>query len=478
MAAARSNFFLFSLMAGFLFSLVTDWYSEISIFLCLISVFAILDKLGKGLVLRELVALHTIFICLVMPTMGYNIYNHDNFLSRVFLRYMLVPEDKYFSYVIPAVCAFSISMCYPITKSKAVLDEGNSFKNLLQLVRDQLKTNTQTGVIIVVVGVVMFFFLGLVPDVVKFALTLLFFSSFAGILYIFYCQPFPTKNMVLILFIVFVLGLTVQSGVFTIVVYMGITIFSYLFLGRKFALGNKFLVFVLGVFLLFIIQNVKTAYRDVTWEGNHTDNKTSTFVDVTFDRVTNIEKLVNTDGFFPVYMRTNQGYNISRVMQRIPAQQDFDGGNHLLLTSASALVPRFLWPDKPEAGGKESMKYFTGLNITGYSTNVSPIGEAYGSFGTTGGIFFMFIFGLFIRWVYKRIFVIAQRLPLLILWMPVLFYQVTFCMETDSLQAFNALLKGAFFLWLLYKLIPAWFGKVVKKKSNMQRSPFPNRLPA
>jgi hypothetical protein len=477
MASVRSNFFIFSLVVGFLLSLVTDWYAEISLLLCFVTIFAILDKLGKGVVLRELVVLHTIFICLVMPTLGYNVYNYDNFLSRVFYRYMLVPEDEYFGYALPAVCAFSVSMCFPITKSANVLDEGNSFKNLLQLVRNELKTNTQTGIIIVVTGVIMFFLLGAVPDVIKFAITLLFFSSFAGILYIYYCQPFPTKNMVLILFSLFVLGLTVQSGVFTIVVYMGITIFSYLFLGRKFALGKKFMVFVLGVFILFITQNVKTAYRDLTWQNNQVDNKTSTFVDVTFDRVSNIDKLVNTDGFFPVYMRTNQGYNISRVMQRIPAQQDFDGGTHLMLTSASALVPRLLWPNKPEAGGKESMKYFTGLNITGYSTNVSPIGEAYGSFGPIGGIFFMFVFGLFIRWIYKRIFVIAQRLPLLILWVPVLFYQVTFCMETDSLQVFNSLLKGAFFLWLLYKLIPKWFGKQVKQ-TNIQRSIRPHQLPA
>src|ERR1017187_3058078 len=100
MASVRSNFFLFSLVVGFLLSLVTDWYAEISILLCFISIFAILDKLGKGLVLRELVVLHTIFICLVMPTVGYNVYNYDNFLARAFLRYMLVPEDQYFSYVL------------------------------------------------------------------------------------------------------------------------------------------------------------------------------------------------------------------------------------------------------------------------------------------------------------------------------------------------------------------------------------------
>ena len=267
MASVRSNFFIFSLIISFLLSLVTDWYAEISIFLCFVSIFAILDKLGKGLVLRELVVLHTIFICLVMPTLGIMFIIMIISSPGLFIRYMLVPEDVYFGYVLPAVCIFSLGMCYPITKSGAILDEGNSFKNLLQLVRNELKTNTQTGIIIVVTGVAMFFFLGLVPDVIKFALTLLFFSSFAGILYIYYCQPFPTKNMVLILFILFVLGLTVQSGVFTIVVYMGITIFSYLFLGKKFALGKKFMVFVFGVFLLFITQNVKTAYRDLTWQN-------------------------------------------------------------------------------------------------------------------------------------------------------------------------------------------------------------------
>ncbi len=165
------------------------------------------------------------------------------------------------------------------------------------------------------------------------------------------------------------------------------------------------------------------------------------------------------------------------VMQRIPAQQEFDNGSRLLTTAASALVPRFLWPDKPEAGGKESMKYYTGLNINGWSTNVSPLGEAYGSFGPVGGILYMFLLGLFIRWIYKRVFVIAQKLPLLVLWIPVLFYQVTYCMETDSLQIFNSLLKGAFFLWLLYKLVPAWFGNMVKG-SNARRSFRRRQVPA
>ena len=128
----------------------------------------------------------------------------------------------------------------------------------------------------------------------------------------------------------------------------------------------------------------------------------------------NIDKLVNVDGFFPVYLRTNQGFNISLVMKRIPAEQEFDNGSRLLAHRSIRTGTPFLWPDKPEAGGKESMRYFTGLRIEGWSTNVSPLGEAYGSFGPIGGIFYMFALGLFIRWVYKRVFVTAQKLPLLV----------------------------------------------------------------
>ncbi len=466
MASIRNNFLIFSLVICFLLSFVTRWYSEISIFLFVVTIFAILDKLGKGLVLRELVVLHTIFICLIMPSVGYSVYNHDNYLARIFYRYMMVSDDVYFGFTLPAVCAFSLSMCYPVTKSNKVLDEGESFRKILLLVRNELRMHTKTGIIITVTGVITFFFIGVVPDAVRFVFTLLFFSSFAGILYIYYSPPMASKNILLILFTLFMLGLAVQSGVFTIVVYMGITLFSFLFLGRKYALWKKMVVFIVGVFLLFITQNVKTAYRDQTWRGKEVDGKTTLFVDLAIDNLENIDKLIDNEGFFPVYMRTNQGFNISVVMRRIPAQQDFDDGNHLLLTAASALVPRLIWPDKPQAGGKESMKYYTGYNIEGWSTNVSPLGEAYASFGPYGGILYMFLLGLFIRWVYKRVFVIALRLPLLVLWIPVLFYQVTYCMETDSLQIFNSLLKGAFFLWLLFKVLPNWFGKMIKQPGS------------
>jgi hypothetical protein len=95
---------------------------------------------------------------------------------------------------------------------------------------------------------------------------------------------------------------------------------------------------------------------------------------------------------------------------------------------------------------------------------VGPRGEAYGSFGPAGGMFYMFCLALFIRWVYRLIFKLSAKTPLLIFWIPVMFYQITYSSETDSLQIFNSLMKSAFFVWLLVRFVPDWFGIQRKTK--------------
>ena len=104
------------------------------------------------------------------------------------------------------------------------------------------------------------------------------------------------------------------------------------------------------------------------------------------------------------------------------------------------------------------MKFYTGYILRGWSTNVGPLGEAYGSFGIGGGIIYMIVLGAFIRWAYKLVFVISRRVPLMLFWIPVLFYQITYSLESDTLQILNSLFKAAFFIWVLTRIIPLWFG--------------------
>ncbi len=460
--------YIFSIFYALLFilSLITDWYSILAITLFTTLIIALLDKLGKGIVLRELISIFACFICLIMPLLGYSIYGKDNPLALLWVKYMPIPKERYFSFALPALAAFNLTLLWPI-RGKGYSDEGVNILRIVAALKDRLKNMPGIGVYLMIIGVVTFWFVGMMPVSLRFIVTLIYFISFAGLLYVYFSPVAKYKNIVIILFVIFIVGNALRSGMFTVVAYMGITVFSILFIGKKTSLFKKTLLFFLGAFSLLLIQSVKQTYRKFTWIDKYKGSKAVLFVNLMADRISDSKNLFSSDNFFPIYYRTNQGFNVALVMRRIPRVQPYDGGNRLALSFAASLVPRVLWPNKPEAGGKFNMRYYAGVELRGWSTNVGPLGEAYGSFGVTGGIIFMFFLGLFIRWCYKMVFKLSLVNPLLILWIPVLFYQVTYSAESDTLQILNSLFKSALFIWILYKVFPAWFGKT--KYSSLAR---------
>jgi hypothetical protein len=434
-------------------------YRELSIALFIVVLLSLLDKLGKGIVLREVVALHTALTCLVMPVVGYTVYNRENDLANLFKRYMRVPEEVYFGYALPAVALFILALCWPVKDKGALVDEGDYLQNSLARIRAQLTSRYKYGLYLVGIGVAVSFFSSGLPEALRFFVNLFYFSSFAGILYLYYSPTFKGKWLVFSLFLVFIVTGALNSGMFTIVAYMGIAIFSFFFAGKKYSLLSKLTVFVTALLFVLVLQNVKSAYRTYLWNKDYAGSKASLFTSLFVENLQKGDALIDKKEFYLVHIRVNQGFNVSLVMRRIPAIKPHDNGSALSTSVASSLVPRFLWPDKPEAGGKFNMLYYAGWYLRGWSTNVGPLGEAYGAFGRTGGILYMFVLGMFIRWAYAKVFKIGRYLPLLICWIPVLFYQVTYSAETDTLQILNSLIKTAFFIWLLYKAFPPWFGR-------------------
>jgi len=278
------------------------------------------------------------------------------------------------------------------------------------------------------------------------------------------------------LFVLFVLYNAISGGMFTIVAYMGITIFSFLLLGRQNSLIKKLSIFLVASCLIIVLQNVKQTYRVYTWRNNFQGNKIALFSELYWEQLVKGTDLIDEKAIFPLYVRGNQGFNVALVMRRIPVVQPHDNGDRLLTVFTSALVPRFLWPDKPEAGGKFNMKYYAGYDIRNWSTNVGPLGEAYGSFGSFGGIIYMFLLGLFLRWVYLKMIALSNRIPLLICWLPVIFYQITSSAETDTLTIINSVIKSSFFIFMLYKFLPGWFGKRIstdESQAALIKSPQP-----
>jgi len=167
------------------------------------------------------------------------------------------------------------------------------------------------------------------------------------------------------------------------------------------------------------------------------------------DRITSPSKMVEPNSAFLAAVRLNQGWLVSVTMYFVPRKHPFADGETIWQSVAAAVVPRFIWPDKPEAGGKANLKRFWGYNITGYSMNIGPLGEAYGNFGVNGGIIYMFFYGLFFNFLLSWVLRMSSKRPTLFLWIPFLF-SGTITFETDLLGTLGVILKGLIFTWLIF----------------------------
>jgi hypothetical protein len=116
----------------------------------------------------------------------------------------------------------------------------------------------------------------------------------------------------------------------------------------------------------------------------------------------------------------------------------------------AALVPRILNPSKVSAGGHKNFERFTGTPLNRKtSMDLSLAGEAYANFAVTGGILFLFLVGLFYNWVLVAVIRAARKHPTIILWIPLLFFQVVKA-ETDLATVLNHLVKSLIMVVFVY----------------------------
>jgi len=454
--------FSFSYIFLFLLSLASESYELISIILVCLIILSILYKIGSGIITLEGISLFYVFTCLIMPIVGYNFYTQDYFMSRLFRRYMQVPEPVYFGYALPALILFTTILTFPYL-GKKVNDSGESLYHHINRIKSYLKNHKQVGALIMLVGSLELVFGGIFPQSLRFFFDIFFFSAFAGLLMIYFSDNAKYKLILIPTFLALVLLKALQSSMFTVVAYMTLAMSSFFFIGNKTGFVKKVVLFFMGCFFILVLQNSKMAYRKIVHVGAGTA-QVGEFANVFQEQFFNASNFFQVKEFYPLYVRFNQGYNVSVVMKRIPAAVPFDEGDMVKKSLLASITPRFLWPDKPMAGGHFNMKYYAGITIKNFSTNVGPLGEAYGAFGVLGGILTMGFVALFIRFAYYRIWRIAYTYPIMILWIPVVFYQATYSAENDILQILNSIIKTSAFLWLVSRIQPKWFGIIKDKR--------------
>lgn len=393
--------------------------------------------LGKRLPILELMLLIAGLQWIIGPYIEYNANFHDP------KYYMYVDQDTYMSFIVPAYALFAFSIMI-ITRNHNVN---------VQDIFDFEKYSSY-GVTILFVGVA-FDLLGFVlPGGLGFVVFLMAGFKYVGAIILF----FSNKRMHRYIFysaILFLIFISLKKALFHDFILWSAFFYMFYAIKTQPSARVKLFTFIGGFIMLTTIQAVKADYRDLLNSGSDVN-----FVSLFFGSVTQKYEsgyLEEEEETASLNVRLNQGWIISAVMDHVPRNLPFANGETVREAVVASLVPRFINPDKKEAGGQENFERYTGLPLSeDASMGLSIIGEFYANFGVWIGVFAMGIWGLFLAFIWKKLISNTYKVPLLIFFLPLVFLQVVKA-ETELVVVLNHLIKSiivvSLFFWLTKKYL-------------------------
>lgn len=410
-----------------------------------------INNIGNKIAFLDFLAFYTVLDTLLMPIWGYTIFNENNASAALWGKYMRVPQDTYFNFMIPANVFLILGM-----NQFQKLNTAANTKILLQNMKNHLSNKGKIGVYFIIIGFLSPILLPFIPGAFAHLFGLLSWLRFVGPIYLYYSDYVFKKQILYVSVFLFFLQ-AVKYGMFG-EFFMYFSLLAIIMaVNFKFSFSRKLVFFVSVFSLVFLIQSVKYQYRKITWKNESykgislaTDNTSDIFLKLILEKLSNFESLVDETTLFGFYVRMNQGYLVSVVMDHVPSRQPFAQGTTIIRSIGGILLPRFIWPDKPESGGVENMRRFLGFRgkIT-FSMNIGPYGEGYGNFGPIGGIVYVFFYGLALAYMFHYLLKLCFSVPSLIVYFPFLFFY-TLTVETDLIGTFNSLVKSGIFLYLLF----------------------------
>lgn len=413
------------------FELFTSLYFVSSIGLAMS--FCILIKfvtdLGKRIEIRDLIATLALNQWIIGPILAYNVLPYDE------LYYMAVDEATYMNYVVPGGAALLLGLYFPFTDER-IIDDTDISK-----IREFLKERKYLGFLIAGGGLVAAWAGSFLPASLRFLFFLLSGMQFVGV-YIILLTDSKLKWPAFALVIGIVTLQSVRMGMFgELVLWFMFSILIIAFV-YKINLGYKVLILSAGLIIILLIQSIKEEYRMATWYAVSEKSNVEIFREIMILRLTDPGLLFETAVLQNMGARLNQGWIIARVMNHMPAKQEFVRGETIENGIYAALLPRILAPNKAEAGGRANFERFTGTELPETtSMDVSLVGEGYANFGKTGGIIFLLVMGAFYNLAIIKTISLAKLYPTIILWLPIIFFQVIKA-ETDFATVLNHFTKA------------------------------------
>lgn len=196
--------------------------------------------------------------------------------------------------------------------------------------------------------------------------------------------------------------LAIASGFIHDLVLWGIP--TVLIVFYRYNWKNRVPVVILTMFfLLYSFQSVKNEYRQSTsGQGIPISERIIILSDLLSK---NSGRLFDKEIIGGTFARFNQGWIVDRVMQHVPMAEAYANGNTFLEGFYPILVPRFIDPDKPIAGGRKNFEKYTGIILNSSTAmNIGVAGEMYANFGPLGGVLGMAVFGFFMGFLYRSLY--------------------------------------------------------------------------
>jgi hypothetical protein len=434
-------FGILGIVAYLLFDLITGLYYVSSLGLALVVfVFAkFFYDLGKKVEIRDIIALIATMQWILGPVMAYHLFpEHPLF-------YMAVDEPEYMNFIVPACFALIVGMFLPLSSNRMI------GQTEFDRIRDYMKLHPKMAYAMIAIGVLFTLTGKFLPKSLGFFFFLLGNMQYVGLFMLMLTPAAKLKWQIFGGVMFLLVSNAVLQGMFhELLLWLTFLflIFAVLF---KFKAWMKTALFTVGIILIMLLQSVKEDYRQQTWYKTDLEQKKQNiFLDVAMQRLTNPSVMFKEEVMMNMNVRINQGWIIARVMGHVPESEPFAKGLTIRKAFEAALLPRILAPDKVVAGGQENFEKYTGTPLNkNTSMDLSLAGEAYANFGVWGGVVFMLTIGIFYNLVLVAINKISIKHPALILWIPLLFFQVIKA-ETDFATVLNHLVKATMVVLIVF----------------------------
>ncbi len=413
-----------------------------------------IDLFSKEILILDLIEMLLILQWLFVPALYYTVYEYQLVEWQWFYDKMQVSPGRYFLLALPCSFLFLLALRY---NSNRVRMET---KRILGVIFEQNEKYFMVGIFLCLLSLLSQTFGSFFSASFNFVFTLFNSLFYVGILYVLFSKSrFKWPIFGILLIIMVYSGL--NSGMFGSIVWWPLVLLIFGLIRVKVWYSVKLFTFISGMLLFTLLHNIKSKYRVITWNRSIYTAKISKYAvlkNLINSQLVEIN-IFDWNFYYPLLNRLNQGVHVTRVINYVPLKKPFTNGKSLLVSISASILPRFIWKDKPKAGGSEEYFKYTGIRISrGTSMSIGQLGDAYVNFAFWGAPILLFLYGGFLNFLFTRILKYSYIDASLLLWTPLIFIDLI-NVEVDFLTVINYAIKTGMFVFIVFGILYRFFLK-------------------